>query len=259
MRSPFWLHTPEVYGRSSAQQICFCFNCTSMGKISVDRFNIMLKHLLMVDVTLCYQPDCCSCVHNVCTMHMYEPVHRELLWLNTLMPALATCVFVCVYVYATRCDQLQYCMCFRYQEIWCFCSNHSDLSILHHQIDCSFKSGYWVLSNINLLGIQSKRHDTAPLESHPTIFSFVLRTLYNVHPMCDYINHVDCIFIGILTLGNHPLANPHAPLSLFFGSEMCRACKDLQVFVPNIISEHIKTWLIMKWCVTHIVHFAIVR
>lgn len=125
-------------------------------------------------------------------------------------------------------------------------------------------SGYWVLSNIDLLGFESKRQRcSAPLDSHPTIFPFC-----DVYPMCDYINHVDCIFILDPTLGNHPLTQSHSSsahsklhVSAVSGKRIVshRACKDLQAHVLNTVSEHIKTWLIMKWCVTHIEDFAIAQ
>lgn len=84
-------------------------------------------------------------------------------------------VLVCVY----PCDQLQYCLYFSYQEIWCFCPNHSDLNILHQGIDCTLKSGYWVLSNIDLLGvrIESTRYTAPILDFRSIIFPFVMFNL----------------------------------------------------------------------------------
>lgn len=124
----------------------------SMAKISV---SMQTKHLHTVWMTHFDINLTVAAVYIIC-VRVWASASWFVLWLNTTLYVLSSIlriklVLVCSCVCVYPCDQLQYCMYFGYQEIWCFCSNHSDSNILHQAIDCTFKSGYWVLSNIDLL------------------------------------------------------------------------------------------------------------
>lgn len=117
---------------SSSRQICFCFNCIIGQDIDIDATSGTLAR---VDVSYSDMNLTAVCCVQWCNyaMHVhYMSVHVS--------------INVCMWMCVCSCDQLR-CMYFTYQEIWCFCPNHS-VSYTHTNTHCDPSSSQFRIKKL---------------------------------------------------------------------------------------------------------------
>lgn len=186
---------------SSSRQICFCFNCIIGQDIDIDATSGTLAR---VDVSYSDMNLTAVCCVQWCNyaMHVhYMSVHVS--------------INVCMWMCVCSCDQLR-CMYFTYQEIWCFCPNHSfSHTHTHTAIRAvrSFASRNWLHFRVGILSTITLIHlALAPLNSNRLSRSLFLSRLLRIRS--EYINHVHSIFSSISMNGLFTTLS----ISLTFGS-----------------------------------------
>lgn len=142
---------------------------------------------------------------------LHEPVHHALLWLNSpsprfLLVLMCVCVFVCECIHAINynivcvLDIKKYDAFVQITAIWTFYINKL-IAVSSRDIEwCYLASIYLALSWKDSIWL------------HLILVQLFSHLWYS---MCDYMNHVDCIFILYSTLCNEyflpPACNPISP------------------------------------------------